>query len=185
MDSGTPAQPPTPAPPMDAAKAQAMKQGTYTVLKGKFGEQGSATVEAQKALARGLKEEIANQFPEISKLNAAEGKLLDLQPVLERAVNRISNHQLIGIGTPVVGAAAKAVTGETAIAAPLMALKAVLDNPGVKTRLAIAVSKGGKVPFSTALSKVNQYSTTLGSFAADSQANSSAGNPSPQATPQN
>ena len=41
-----------PAPMMNASDAQAMKQGTYQVLKGKYGEQGSASVEAQKALAR-------------------------------------------------------------------------------------------------------------------------------------
>ena len=103
-----------PAPPMNAIDAQEMKQGTYRVLSGKFGEQGSASVEAQKALARGLKEEIATQFPEIDKLNADESRLLNLQPLLERAVNRISNHQAIGIGTPVAGAAAKAVTGSGA-----------------------------------------------------------------------
>jgi len=49
MNSGTPAMPPQPAPPMGAADAQLMKQGTYRVLRGKYGEQGSAAVEAQKA----------------------------------------------------------------------------------------------------------------------------------------
>lgn len=147
---------------MTASEAQAMKQGTYRVLAGKYGEQGSAAVEAQKALARGLKEEIANQFPEITKLNADESNLLNLQPVLERAVNRISNHQLIGIGTPVAGAAAKAVTGSGPIGAAVATLKAVLDNPMVKSRLAIAVSKGGKIPYSQALARVGAYSAALG-----------------------
>ena len=128
MTQGAPGTPPQPAPPMNAADAQAMKKGTYTVLGGKYGEQGSASVEAQKALARGLKEEIATQFPEISNLNAQESKLLDLQPILERAVNRISNHQLVGIGTPVTGAAATAMGGPT-IGKAAMVLKAVLDNP--------------------------------------------------------
>lgn len=161
-----------PAPPMNAIDAQEMKQGTYQVLKGKFGEQGSAAVEAQKALARGLKEEIANQFPEISNLNATESKLLDLQPVLERAVNRISNHQAIGIGTPVAGAAAKAVTGSGSIGVVASALKATLDNPFVKSKLAIAVSKGAKIPISQATARVQAYSSALGSAAAASQVSS-------------
>jgi len=181
MTAGTPA---TPAPPMDAANAQTMKQGTYSVLKGKFGEQGSAAVEAQKALARGLKEEIANQFPEINGLNAAESRLLDMQPVLERAVNRVSNHQLVGIGTPVAGAAAKAVTGSGAAGAVASTLKAVLDNPAVKSRLAIAVSKGAKIPYSQAAARVQAYSTALGSAVGGSHAYSSADNPNPPATPQ-
>jgi hypothetical protein len=149
------------APPMNATDAQAMKQGTYQVLKGKYGEQGSASVEAQKALARGLKEEIANQFPEIGKLNADESRLLNLQPILERAVNRISNHQLIGIGTPVAGAAAKAVSGSGSVGAVVGVLKAVLDNPGIKSRLAIAVSKGAKIPIGQAITRVNAYSSAL------------------------
>lgn len=177
MSSGIPAKPPTPAPPMNAADSQTMKQGTYRVLRGKFGEQGSASVEAQKALARGLKEEIATQFPEIGKLNATESKLLDLQPVLERAVNRISNHQAIGIGTPIAGAAAKAVTGSGALGLVSGVLKGVLDNPTLKSRLAIAVSKGSKIPYSQALSKVEAYSSALGATAAASQGYSTDDNP--------
>lgn len=178
------ATPGNPAPPMGAAKAQAMKQGTYSVLKGKFGEQGSAAVEAQKDLARGLKEEIATQFPELNDLNASESKLLDLQPILERAVGRISNHQLIGIGTPVAGAAAQAVTGSGTAGAVASTLKAVLDNPMVKSRLAIAVSKSAKVPLAQAAARVQAYSTALGSAVGGSQAYSSADNPNPPATPQ-
>lgn len=176
MSAGTPAQPPMPAPPMAASDAQAMKQGTYSVLKGKYGEQGSASVEAQKALARGLKEEIATQFPEIGKLNATESQLLDLQPVLERAVNRISNHQLIGIGTPVAGAAADAVAGP-GVGRVAMVMKAVLDNPAVKSRLAIALSKGGKIPYSQALARVAAYSSALQSSAQVPPAYSSDGTP--------
>jgi hypothetical protein len=184
MSQGTPAKPPQPAPPMNAADAQAMKQGTYGILKGKYGEQGSATVEAQKALARGLKEEIATQFPEISNLNAAEGKLLDLQPVLERAVNRISNHQVIGIGTPVAGAATTAVTGSTNLGKVAMVAKAVLDNPNVKSHLAIAVSKGAKIPYAQALARVQSYATSLGSASSVGQENSSDGSSNQPAQPQ-
>lgn len=153
---------------MSAAEAQSMKQGTYRVLAGKYGEQGSAAVESQKALARGLKDEIAGQFPEIANMNAQESNLLDLQPVLEKAVARIGNHQGIGIGTPIAGAAAEAVTGSPGIGRVAMVMKGVLDNPAVKSRLAIAVSKGGKIPYAQAMSKVNAYSAALGSAAMSS-----------------
>ncbi len=161
-------------------EAQAMKQGTYRVLAGKYGEQGSAAVEAQKALARGLKEEIATQFPEIGNLNAAESKLLDLQPVLERAVARNANHQFIGIGTPAAGIATEAVTGSTTLGKVAMGLKAVLDNPAVKSRLAIALSKGGGIPYAQALARVQSYSTSLGAASSVVWKNSSADTPNQQ-----
>jgi hypothetical protein len=163
---------------MNASDAQAMKQGTYRVLAGKYGEQGSASVEAQKALARGLKEEIATQFPEIGNLNAQESQLLDLQPVLERAVNRITNQQAIGIGAPIAGTAVKAATGSTGAGAVAMMMKSVLDNPAVKSRLAIAVSKASNIPPAQAIARVQAYSSALGASAGAAAASSSSGTPS-------
>ena len=64
--------------------AQKLKQGTYKVLAGKYGEAGSAATEAQKALARGLKEEIAVEVPEVAQLNKEESKLIDTLNVTER-----------------------------------------------------------------------------------------------------
>ena len=169
---------------MTAQEAQNMKQGTYRVLAGKYGEQGSASVEAQKALARGLKDEIASQFPEINNLNAAESRLLNLQPVLERAVNRISNHQIIGIGTPVTGAAVKAVSGSPTLATISAVIKAVVDNPSVKSHLAISVSKGSNIPISVAMQRVSAYSKYLGLVAAEQSENSSGDNQNQPAIPQ-
>lgn len=178
MNGGTPAKPPTPAPPMNAEDAQAMKQGTYRVLSGKFGEQGSASVEAQKALARGLKEEIATQFPEIGKLNASESRLLDLQPLLERAVARVGNHESpVGIAGPILGAGVKAATNSTGLAAVASVLKTVVDIPNIKSRLAIAVSKANKIPYTDAVNKINAYSESLGATAASTQGNSPADTP--------
>lgn len=170
------------APPMNASDAQAMKQGTYKVLSGKFGEQGSASVEAQKALARGLKEEIATQFPEISGLNTAESKLLDLQPLVERAVNRMNNQGVFRLGTGAVVGTIKALGGSNKVAAVGAILKQVLDDPMIKSRLAIALSKGGKIPYSEAAARVSAYSSALGSSAAgptapDSQGYSSGDSP--------
>lgn len=74
------------APDIPVQLAQALKQGTNRVLAGKYGEQGSAITEAQKALVRGLKEEIATAVPAISGLNARESALLATLPALERRV---------------------------------------------------------------------------------------------------
>lgn len=151
--------------PIPAADAQAMKQGTYTQLKGKaYGELQSATIEAQKALARGIKEELEQQFPEIKSINAQQGRLIGLDGALDRAVNRINNHQLLGLGTPAAAAAGGVMTGTPMGAAAAAAMKMILDNPEVKSKLAIALnqsSKGG-VSMNAAMARIAGYSDALG-----------------------
>jgi hypothetical protein len=144
-------------------QAQAMKQGTYQQLKGRaYGELKSATIESQKALARGLKEELEAQFPEIKGLNAQEGQFFNLQGTIEKALARIGNHQLIGIGTPIMAGAGGAVGGAPAAGAAGV-LKLVLDNPTVKSRLAIAINKAGRgaIPLTSANARVLAYSNAL------------------------
>lgn len=149
--------------PIPAAEAQALKQGTYTQLKGKYGELSSASTEAQKALARGIKEELENQFPEIKGLNASQAKLIGLDSALERAVRRIDNHQLFGIGTPIAAGAGAAVGGAPGAAAAGI-LKYVLDQPEFKSKLAIALNHAGGtgIPINAAMARVAGYSTALG-----------------------
>jgi hypothetical protein len=77
--------------------AQKLKQGTYKVLAGKYGEAGSASTEAQKALARGLKEEIAAAVPEVGALNAAESQLITTLKVAERRALMELNKNPIGL----------------------------------------------------------------------------------------
>lgn len=91
-------------PEIPVQQAQRMKQGTYRALAGKFGgEVKSASAEAQKALARGLKEEIAEAVPGVGALNARESQLLTLRSALEDAVRRTGNRDLFGL-TDVVAA---------------------------------------------------------------------------------
>ncbi len=143
------------------AKAQAMKQGTYKQLGSRsYGELKSAQIEAQKALARGIKEELATQFPELKGLNARESQFLNLEPLLEKAVQRINNHQLIGIGTPAVGTTAAVLTGSKSAGALAGVLKMVVDNPAVKSRLAIALSRAG-LNLPTAVARLAAYSSAL------------------------
>jgi hypothetical protein len=143
LTAGTPATPGTPAQPIPADTAQAMKQNTYKQLS--YGELKNGQVEAQKALARGLKEEIANQFPEISALNAKDSKLLDLQPTLERAVQRYANHNAVGIGPAVVGEAGGRMLGVPGAGLGIGALKMALDNPAVKSHIAIMLYRAGQM----------------------------------------
>jgi hypothetical protein len=148
-----------------ASDAQALKQGTYQQLKSTaYGTVKNSTIEAQKALARGIKEELVTQFPELKDLNAKESQLLNLDPVLETAVNRISNHQIIGIGTPIAAGGVKAVTGSTWMGAVAGLYKAVFDDPVVKSKLAIALNKGG-VSQVNAATRLAAYSSALGNAA--------------------
>jgi hypothetical protein len=151
-----------------AAQAQALKQGTYQQLKGRsYGELKSATIESQKALARGLKEELNNAFPELANLNASESKLLNLQPVLEKAVQRVGNHNLIGISGPIAAGATEALTGSPGIATSAGILKTILDNPNVKSNLAIALYRAARNPgeLSTVSQRLDAYYAALANAA--------------------
>jgi len=77
--------------------AQELKRGTYRALKNKYGQLGSAEEEAQKALARGLKDQVAKAVPEVSVLNAEEKKLLDALTVAERRALMSMNNNPAGL----------------------------------------------------------------------------------------
>jgi hypothetical protein len=131
------------SPEIPALKAQDIKTGTYKQIAGSYGELSDATKEAQKSLARGIKEELVKQFPEIGQLNAKESQLLGLDPALQQAVRRIANHQLGGIGTAITTGGVAAATGSKTLAIISGAIKAVIDDPVLKSKLAIALNKKG------------------------------------------
>lgn len=82
---------------MPIQQAQSMKQGTYKVLNGKYGQLGSAETEAQKGLARGLKDQIAAAVPEVATANAEESKLLTTLKVTERRALMDLNKNPMGL----------------------------------------------------------------------------------------
>lgn len=81
--------------PVDVA--QKLKQGTYKVLEKKYGQLGSAETEAQKGLARGLKEQIAAVVPEVGPLNAKQSELIKALKVTGRRAMMDDNRNPIGI----------------------------------------------------------------------------------------
>lgn len=149
--------------PIPVDEAQAIKQGTYRQMSAKaYGEMGTATTEAQKALARGIKEELEVQFPEIKGVNARIGSMLDLDEVLQRAVNREANKVVLPLGGPIAGGAVAAATGSGPAGAAAFALKSALENQGVKSRLAISISKGSGMTIDAANARVASYLAGLG-----------------------
>lgn len=78
--------------------AQEIKQGTYKALGDKsYGEIKTAEVEAQKAIARALKEEISKAVPDVAPLNAAESRLINAGKVLENRLATEGNKNPAGL----------------------------------------------------------------------------------------
>jgi hypothetical protein len=77
--------------------AQELKQGTYKQLSKKYGEMGEASVEAQKAIARGLKEGVADNAPEIVDFNKQESRLIRTLSLAERRVLMDANRNPLGV----------------------------------------------------------------------------------------
>jgi len=115
--------------PIPANEAQAMKQKTYKDLRDQYGKLGTSDTEGQKALARGIKEELASQFPELTALNARESEFIGLDRVLERAVKRVGNRDLVPLASN----------------GWLTMVKKLVEDPEVKSRLAIALDRASKV----------------------------------------
>ncbi len=126
--------------PLD--KAQQLKINTYGEIKNSYGEMSNVETEAKKQLARGLKEQISAVFPEVAGLNDQQSKALGLDEALTRAVWRIDNKDMLGIGLPLAASAGHAALGGPGLTAAMVG-KILLDNPAIKSRLAIVLGKKG------------------------------------------
>jgi hypothetical protein len=133
--------------PIPLDTAQEIKKTIYAINRKAYGELSTVAKESNKALARGLKEEIAGIFPEINALNARESALINLEGAIERAVGRIGNRDLVGIGTPIKGTAFGTLTGSHQAGMLAALLGSVIDTPAIKAALAVALkkAKGGSI----------------------------------------
>lgn len=104
-------------------EAQALKVGTYRVLRQKFGQMGPASTEAEKALARGLKEELETAVPGISSLNEREASLLQTLSEVGKRAALAGNRDPVGFAWVAHN--------------PTMFLAALIDrNPALKSLIA-------------------------------------------------
>lgn len=135
-------------------KAQELKQNTYKLLRQQYDKMSKQQpadlkthiMQGQKSIVRGIKEELVKQMPELQKLNEHQGKLLELEKAIERAVGRIDNKDLVGIGSTLAGAAGAAVTGSPAAGFMSMMAKALADHPKIKAAVAIQLKKAATQP---------------------------------------
>jgi superoxide dismutase len=94
---------------------------------------------AYKNLGRGAKQGIAENIPEIANINADLSRLLELQPYLIRGADRVGQRDIFGIGGGIKATGGRAVAGDAGAAVGAGA--GVLDFPGVKSRLGIAINE--------------------------------------------
>ena len=78
-------------------QAQELKKGTYQALRGQYGQTRGSAIEAQKAVARGLKDQISGAVPEVGALNAEEARLLKTLDVAERRALMELNKNPVGL----------------------------------------------------------------------------------------
>lgn len=145
-----------------AQQAQEFKKDIYRDLKGfyeKYQKSGvvkpEAWGEARATMAKGLREELDNLFPELKNLNAKDAELIKVNQSLEKAMGRINNLNLLRL-VPAI------MSGSTSFGKYLGAL--MIDHPYVKSQLAFAIRKartsnmGGKP--STGLAKITAEEST-------------------------
>ena len=137
-------------------EAQVLKQTIYKDLENYYSSvrESPISVKAQKQVAKNAKEALEKFIPEIKMLNRQEGALIELSEALEKAANRITNRDIIGIGVPIKGTVGGIVGGWKGAAGGIAI--GLFDTPGIKSKLAIVLNrlkeKGIKVrPTSTAI----------------------------------
>ena len=98
-----------------------------------------AKEEAYRAMAGSARESLEGFMPELGAINTQYGRLRELQPNLQRAVGRIENRDLMGLGATAKTGAGGALGG---IPGALLGFgQSLLDNPKIKGRAALELYK--------------------------------------------
>ena len=117
-------------------KADAYKRIDY----GRAPEKPSiAKEEAYKSMAGSAKKSLESFMPELKAINTEYGALRELQPNLQRAVGRIENRDLMGLGATAKTGAGGALGG---IPGALVGFgQSLLDSPKIKGKVALELYK--------------------------------------------
>jgi hypothetical protein len=104
-----------------------------------------AKTQAQQQLARGAKDVISEAVPGTTDLNRTLSDLYTIQAPVGRSAARIENTNKIPARAMFGGAAAGgAAAGNPKVAAALAATAWIMDNPQLKSRMAIAINNAKK-----------------------------------------
>ncbi len=127
--------------------AQDIKVATYQWLKKEYqsaaSKIGTASTEANKSIARGLKEGIVDVAPIVGDINARLKKLYEFDVALEKSMGRGKNLNLLGLGTKALFAAGEA-SGNSVLKI-LSIANQVLGSPMSKSGSAIYLYRIGKL----------------------------------------
>jgi len=124
------------------AQAQTVKEARQFENRKRYGDIGAIGSEANKDIAYGIRKEIEKQIPEVGKLNQKSIEFQGLNKAITKALQRIGNKNTIGltdIGAGILGATATGPMGALAGVATH-----IFRDPGVQSRLAIALYKLSK-----------------------------------------
>lgn len=129
--------------------AQKLKSGTYTSLGNKaYGELGSASTEAQKQLARGLREEVIAKVPEIAEPLKREAALRNAMEVAASRALQDANKNPLSLGTSIaaimhdpLSAAGMWANASTPVKALLARMLYTAGKPSSALPAAIAVQE--------------------------------------------
>lgn len=123
--------------------AQAIKASLYKSLRKMYGSRKNAEIEAYKALAWGLKEEIYKKYPELKTLNAEDSAMILLNEQIEKATGRISNRDFLGSfpHTLTAGGMVDVASGGSGKALLVGALAGIMNAPKIKAATAIALAR--------------------------------------------
>ena len=130
--------------PIDPVVAQQMKTNTYQGLRGKYDKDRGATIEAEKAGARGLRQGIEEAgaragVSDIAAVNAREGALISLEHALSDAMRRRGNYDALGL-KPTIG-----IAGAAASESVLPLLATLVDRfPALVSRSGIWINRAGR-----------------------------------------
>lgn len=130
--------------------AQELKQGTYKAIGNKaYGEMKSTSIEGQKALARGLREEVANAVPEVKPLLARESDLMNVRDVAKGRTLVSGNRDVQGLAAlriddPAVWSAVLADRSTAIKSALARMLYGTADPAAVRATTGLAASQAGR-----------------------------------------
>ena len=156
------------ANPIEAGRAQEIKKATYRTIRTRDegawdpGSHPGLSTEVSQDLAAAMKEELENLYPQTQGMNKREGSLIGLEQQLQNWQKREGNKTLLPY---FVFPAAGAVLGGThgaegagiGASAGMIAghmLRSALEDPAVKARLAIVLSRAAQMPGAQTIGKI-------------------------------
>lgn len=156
------------ANPLSSGDAQQIKKQAWATIRAQnpsafeVGSHPGLATETREALGQALREELEQIYPDIASQNAREGDLIALRKNIDNYLKREGNRRMLpyfswvtaggGLGA-MMGGAEGAGMGALGVTAAHL-LRGALEDPGVKSRLAIILNQARNTPGMNAVRRV-------------------------------